>query len=376
MHSWFLVCSSALLFSSAFLWPAYCFWAIFIFFIPLWHLFKRGQGSFVKGYMWGIICWSLQLSALLIFLFEHGSGSAPLRMSAWLVLVFYLSIYAGIWFWIIKVANDFFYASTVKSFIIISVSMAYFYWIHRAVFFIFGRVFGYPFSNPLLPLMIIPRLLLYPQPKEEWQNQIAIIAPHNYESAWDRAYDFLERCKKISNNKPAVKVIITPESAFPFPLNNYPEFIALWSEYPGFECIHFLIGAHRQEGKKLFNTLYYIHQGRIIQYYDKKTTLLIAEELPTNKFWLWTQKIFLADKHQVHGSINARKAITIDGLPKLLPYICSDLFFCYKNPKMDDAVILCTVNDGWFSMNYMKELLQLYVRLAAINLNKQILYIN
>ena len=67
-----------------------------------------------------------------------------------------------------------------------------------------------------------------------------------------------------------------------------------------------------------------------------------------------------------------QKKSDYDMLP-FAPYICSEFFFTEKFDT--EKTILVLINDAWFSAQYFKDLMVLYARYKAVELQRDIIYV-
>ncbi len=99
ISSIFLIVTSALLYSLAFVFPAYACFCAFLFLVPLFYTALRRQNlSFIHGLLWGIIVFLIQYYALFWLFVEHGHGAV--KFLAWFLFMIYIAAYAGLWFWL------------------------------------------------------------------------------------------------------------------------------------------------------------------------------------------------------------------------------------------------------------------------------------
>jgi apolipoprotein N-acyltransferase len=426
---WLLILLSALLYSIPFVIPTYSYWGIFFFLMPLFFvLFKQSFLTFFEGLIWGLITFFINYFGLLYFFIEEGKTS--FKWFAWCFLWFYIAAYAGIWFWLssqlIVYFSIQFNHALIKLFAFASTTIIYFYWLSTSLLWIFGLREGTLFSFPLLPLMVQPHwlfllpytnkyllllilvlaqgccslflardnkkylilsfLLMIPflygwlQPisimkRPVWLSKIGFLKPNHLNDIYDCAEDLMLQIQSISQN-PTIEIIIGPESTFPYPLNTDNQCFSLLAEN-GLESRHLLIGAHHKVQQKLYNSLYWINESRIIHHYDKKHLTPFAESLPNiwNKIGI-TKNLFLHKKEPFCGGLKNATLVNLNFII-FYPMICSELFFLEQPPPFDrNVVILLLVNDHWFSAPYLKQLMALVARFKAIEWNRQILYVS
>jgi apolipoprotein N-acyltransferase len=426
------VVSSALLGAGAFLQPVYCGWFVFIYLIPFFYsVATRSDATyahyrFIDGLLWGCIFFGLHMHGLLQVILDHAQAKG-IGILLWCLLIVYCSFYAGIWFWCAATFSSFFLKPIARIFCWVLVSFCFFFFVEQGILWIFGRLEGYPFAIPLLPLASHPSwlfwlpyfgsgcltivLLLIPAffslylihkslfyrwaivvtvlpflsgwfLHEEkikiphWIKEIGGVVPHltfnnnPFECAQEITYCLMNYCEK----NPKARILILPESSYPFALNEHPEAVEMWAQNVLFEDKILLLGSHRRSGKELFNTFYCIKQCRIIFFYDKKHTIPFIEYLPPpwNKLKI-LQSLFLNKKEQFNVSQKPRNSFSPTKKVTMLPYICSELFFA-KNKENSQDPIICLINDSWFSGS-MCTLLHLVACYKALSWNQDILYV-
>lgn len=264
----------------------------------------------------------------------------------------------------------------------------YFNWIRYGVFWIFGDFVGYPLSYPLLPLAsnnitlsllgIIGKtaclvliilfsllcswlfsrkkytllslflLLLFllfsffnkkivkPVPVVDAQkdvSHIGYISPidiQKFDKPLDIAQEIFYKMVKLVEKKPDMKMIFMPESSCTFCLNKHQEIIDLWydnilNDLDG--DISVFIGAPYKEGDLVFNSLYWIKNGKIKQVYNKTNLMAFTEYVPN--FWCnitYLKNLFLDDNKCLSHGKKGRIIFDLCKNIKFRPFICSDFF--------------------------------------------------
>jgi len=426
--------SSALLGACAFLQPAYCGWFVFIYLIPLFYSIATSSVAtncvhyrFIDGFLWGCIFFGLHMHGLLRVILDHAQGKEAGVLS-WILLIIYCSFYSGIWFWLAEKLSSFFVKPISRILCWLLITFCFFYFVEHGILWIFGRFEGYPFAVPLLPLAAHPSWLfclpffgsscltivlflipvffsLYLVHKSifyqvslfftllpfligwfwheekmkvpNWLHKVGVVVPtlvssnNPFECAQEITYCLMNYCERNHN----VRILIMPESSYPFALNEHPEAVGMWAQNVLFDDKILLLGSHRRSGKKLFNTFYCIKKRRIIFSYDKKHTIPFIEYLPqpwnNSKF---LQSLFLNKKEQFNVSQKPRTPFSPIKKVTMLPYICSELFFA-KNKENNQEPIVCIVNDSWFSACSMRTLLYLVACYKALAWQQDILYV-
>lgn len=138
---------------------------------------------------------------------------------------------------------------------------------------------------------------------------------------------------------------------------------------------HFIFGAYRKNKNQEFNTLYYLANGELKQYYDKQHTMIFTEEIPalfgTNIFKNYIQACSFSHGHR------SRNPLEISPNLAFIPYICSEIFFL---DQPDDAhpelPILALCSDKWAFFTYSKERALRVAQLKALEWQRDVLFIS
>lgn len=414
-----VIISSAGMLAAAFQWPAQCGWLVFIFLLPLFYAAHQRSLSFADGCMWGIIFFSLHWWGLFLVVHEHGSGTW--RYAAPVFLTVYAALYAGLWFLLlnrlIRTAG-FFFSCVISTFL-------YFVVVYRCIFWIFSCCRGYCFALPLLPLAYEPRWL-YALP---WISSYGLLAlliifsatvahflhtrnlkflglaamscvpfvvgwvvqevervpsyvqsltyaqpPHKREHPIDCAQAIDNAIQTALAKKPRAKIILMPESSYPFPLNENEQALAMWDTNALAGGQTLIIGTHCAQAGNLHNCISCVNNRRIIQNYVKSNLFWFTEYVPFP--WCnfnFFQKLFLKNKKGFSSTENCCAQFHI--LPNLTCTcaICSEFFFRSYSPG--SLPLLVVVNDAWFSAAYLQNLMFLCARYAALEEQREIIYI-
>ncbi len=415
--------------------------AFIILFITLKNL-NNYKISIYSGLLWGIVVYSLQLIWLLELLLNKSQASIYNTIFIYLFIILYLTlltiiIFCFIYFLFLKTKNLFF-----KILIFISSFYLYFYFIINKLLFFIDNNWGYPFINPLILLCRYKSFLFL----------LNLINFNFYNTNQDVSKNFLER-NKIIYLKPVIKtfnngynentaalmiyqqlsaldlykisknydklIIVTPESYFPYALNEYEKTLHLWENVLPQNSVLFLTAQRSQKKtsikNKYYQTIYKIESGRIIDFYDKKHRFWFVEKVPKDFNNLRLCKTaFLAGKYSFSKGKVKNKIFKINNQVNFIPMICSEFFFDNKDwipgQARDDTgaticsefffdkdihchpeschefnrmvvsgssplnILLLVVNDSWF-LNYFKKLLFYYAVLISNMKNIPILYV-
>jgi hypothetical protein len=200
--------------------------------------------------------------------------------------------------------------------------------------------------------------------------QVPTTAFHPDDTAWDRA----EKIAGALSEVPDATIACLPESAFPYPLNEYPVFGALWDQsMPHGSTL--LIGAHHKKNDRLYNSLYQLKEGRIIQIYDKKYCLPLVEHNAVN--WVFLQGIcsfFSTTKDIFCNAHAASLPVKLTENFSCMPLICSELLCRTRDPQPAACPIVCIANDRWFKWPAARQTMALIARLRALTWRRTIIY--
>lgn len=193
--------------------------------------------------------------------------------------------------------------------------------------------------------------------------------------------------KQILHTHPDTQLIILPESAFyTDALCDNNKCTTLWNETELAHPITIISGSFSKiptlsynqiDNMRVHNTCYLIHNGVTLQQFHKKHTMHFVEQIPS-----WAQhtlffNLFFADLPPITPSRNERTPFIIPGIPPLVPYLCSELFFT-ENPddNYEHIPILALINDSWTSHHCINQLLFRLAQLKALQWQRPILYIS
>ncbi len=411
-----LIFLSTLLLNLALIFPYRFYFLVFIYLIPLLYLNEKKKLNMYKGIFWGIFFYTIHFYYLFILIYEKGEGQFRLFFIP--IIILYFSIYSGIWFFL---SSQLSYLIKNRSLGLIISTYLYIWFIYNYIFWIFQEKSGYVFSLPCLPLVhnsrflsylsicglgfcicyiLILNLFLYfstrnkkilviclmfviiflynpldlrveEDPLKTYTLKVNAKNKNPYELAQSIKWAIIDLANKIDSEP---KVILMPESSFPFALNDYIEVIEWWYYDLKDKTIHIILGSHRREGALLFNTVYHLYEGKIINFYDKTNLMFFSEKIPTlwKKLYIFND-LFLKDCQEFSsGDKNSYFNI---GEIKSSVCICSDLFL-NKQIQTDCDIILLFMNYSWFRLKYIRRLIDFYVILKRNQLNRPLICAN
>jgi apolipoprotein N-acyltransferase len=419
-----------LCYTIAFAWPSYFFWLVFIFLVPLFYCAISGWGlSFWHGFWWGALFFCLNWYPFVDFILVQ--GLSPLRYLVVFVLVVYWALHAGLWFWWAQYLPRFFPYKTmsVRIFGWSMTTFFYFTWLTQVVWWPLGRVEGDLFSFPLLPLAAYPRALsllfyfsrfgllallivwsalctlllvgngrrwifaslfaclvpfLYGVLSDSIDDKvppiiehIAYVSPHGILNThpMDRAQEITYRLMDCVRDHYDASIIVMPESTYNFSLNERADVVAMWEAH-ALQGRTLVVGAHRSEGNKLFNTAFMIKDKYIIQHYDKNKLAPFTEKVPVGwRACTSLQHLFLKNGENFCEGKSRTNFECADGFI-MTPLLCSELFIGEDIQRQwVAAAYVVLVNDAVFSAPYMRERLVKVAVFKALEFRTNILYV-
>jgi apolipoprotein N-acyltransferase len=408
----------------AFFFSAHLGFCVLLSLSLIFYFFNKQKLSFKAalfyGFTWGILVFSVHFIWLLILLLEKINACKSFALFSYSFTVFYFSLTSALWLCALSFLIEFFAnlqphtrhsrldreSRQIKLTKLASMTSfcfagyTYFYFLESYSLWFLGRLEGYPFLNPLIPLInfrLFMKILICfgfgVQPDFGGLKNTEFIhltpeARQEGESWVDAEYKVLqELCKlKLWERTDQTKklVVLAPESAFPFPLNKYQSAIELWSNVLP-KNTHLFIGSQYKYGEKLCQSVYWIHQRRIKNIYVKKHRVPFVEKIP--KFYRnldLIRKVFLGDVCQFSRAKALPQAQCFELSEDIIfiPQICSELFFSssyktfskIKKEHGKQAFIAFFVNDSWFT-GYFKRILYNSAKLKSILSGVPLIYV-
>ncbi len=404
---------SALFFVASFLTP--CFIGTFCYVGLLYYTAKRTDITFFEGFVWGCIVFGVQGAGLFYVVFNDGIG--VMRLMYPLLFVVYCAFHSALW---IKFSQSLTHNYRVVGWIVGAV--IYGYYIHWYLLWPLGRVEGYPFVFPLIPLVnvtgiIHPSIWKYPlemltalialqvsfvegfekksywiltfiaavplcagsfisikKPiKPEWFKCLCYIKPsysrtHSLETAQ-------QLCHTMMNAQTSeFQMFITPESVFPFPVQE-GLCTQMWCEY-ALDNKLFLVSGHALKNNKLYNSVFLIDQCRIILNYNKSHLIPTFErtiqEKRFNKRTFFN--FFLSKRRNFSRSKNLPPLVSYKSIGPFIPVICSELFWL---TRFHSSIIpaVAVINDGCFGQTRFDYSLLQTARFQALCESRWIVYV-
>ena len=394
MNTWLAIILSAVSFNLAFFSPTTLGFLIVASLLLLTIFFRRLK---IKDFFgWSILIYFPHFIWLYTLLLTKSNASFLLATAIYFGVSTYFVCLTILFFVLIRV----FFRSII---ILVGSVVLYFYIIEKYSLWFIDKISGYPFINPLIPLVCFlsgPNLESKNYSKEtlssETFNVIELFVDgERYELyhlrpvktfCHGKSKSINDYSQKIYQNLCALdlynkqngvkKIVLAPESTFPFPLNKNQEQLDLWSlALP--KDTNFLLGSCRLEQGKTYQTVYFTRNGLIINFYDK-THLVPFVEKVSKKYndWPWIKSLFLKRGF----SFNRSKREEFSGVSNvighkiIIPRICSEFFFCFNNLVGHNKLIILFVNDSWFA-SYFRRLMYGLVKLRSLQAKVPVIYV-
>ncbi len=156
------------------------------------------------------------------------------------------------------------------------------------------------------------------------------------------------------------KILIWPESAFPFFLTREADAMAQIADLLPRGTVLITGSVRAPDGPpgarvtRAYNSIYIIdHDGSVLSVYDKLHLVPFGEYLP---FQDWMEKLGFVQLTKVQGGFIAgtrRRTLEIPDAPRALPLICYEAIFPGSVAPRDDRPgwIVNLTNDGWFGIS-------------------------
>jgi apolipoprotein N-acyltransferase len=156
------------------------------------------------------------------------------------------------------------------------------------------------------------------------------------------------------------KILIWPESAFPFFLTREADAMAQIADLLPKGTVLITGSVRAPDGPpgaritRAYNSIYIIdHDGGVLSVYDKLHLVPFGEYLP---FQDWMEKLGFVQLTRVQGGFIAgtrRRTLEIPDAPRALPLICYEAIFPGSVAARDDRPgwIVNLTNDGWFGIS-------------------------
>lgn len=436
---------SALIYVGAYIYPDYLYLGMFVWMLPIVTTDSDNRYGFKAGYTWGLLFFGTHLAWLAVIVYTIGKGYGS--MIVYFAAVAYFSLFSGFWLWlkqllvyrlVRKIQNlKGKYVALWWTWVISTVTFIYLTCYCSLA--IFGCLDGYPFINPLLPLVswtwyiepifyfgtvfswiliVITNLSIVAFYKKSTitslifvmllisfpamfslfykktnikisieKNEMIYLQPVWNAKQLSSAQTFyaIARClDQIAAIHPQTKYILIPESGFAYNLIEWSDKLDAWTS--PFDGVTIFIGGHRalpqgyaqtsrHKDNKIFNSLYQITDGKIIAWYDKTHLVPLVERIPNWVQWVPIFKDVFTSDAYTFSYPEHDQSDLI--MAGFRPCICSELFFGKPicRPFARKWPMLFICNDSWLALDYARDLAKRSVKLYSMQHNVPIVYV-
>jgi apolipoprotein N-acyltransferase len=430
-----LLASSALLYAIPYLVPGYCWWASLFFLVPLFRLVLGDSLTLKDGLWWSILAFNLHLCGVLEGLFLTGQGSCLVRLVPVLLLLLGVIGYGTLWFtislWLCRITT----VSFVKLTIWVLTTWLFFLFLERGSLFFLGRWEGYLLTNPLVPLVQFPALLYflpkvgsgivllffvitqalfssalywgkwwwffvglcmsvwlggivmwYHEPTNRFDSSTIVCGSAYFISHDNITYGgriIRDYCKMLLTQFPETDIIIFPETAIRCPiLPGESQIVELFNAEQLGKPVTILTGGFRWDNNIYRNTVYWIHDGKVVDIFDKRHAMALTERAPS-EYFLGKTSIIKDNYFKTFVGIvpnkHKRPVWKITESLEIVPYICSELFFNnmpdHAHDSTSNCVIIALCNDDWVKRDFMQYQMVMGARYRAIQWQIPIIYV-
>lgn len=416
---------SALLYAGAFIMPTWLGWCVAFYLVPLQKIDLKTT-SFTSACLWSCVLHGVLLHGFFWFILQLGQGAV--KYVALIGLLALWSAIGGLWLYCSALSAGKIQSRTVSCYFFTSLVFAYcmfalpyFLWpaglyvgtfavhpvlpscssayarllvlksgIYGASFFILtSNILGqYAINKSQRGFFVFVALLssIFFYSSERCQQQERFVYKGNVficpnitfkegVNLYDRAFEISRILERVGAEYPDAENIVFPESTFPFPLNMQQPMLELFYSALPEQAVLYL-GAHKQRGGKLYNTFYKLLPCRIILSYDKCNLLPYTEFLFNNFCFLFYLNRLFLHKKICFSPGRQKRPLWYKKELCLQPYICSEFLFNYnKSVPAGVDLVICAMNDSWFSCTYIHELLMRVAQLKSLLYQRSVLYV-
>ncbi len=427
-----LIITSALLLHGALCCPQYLCWLVFLYLVPFFFLGLAclNKIDFYSGFLWGIIFFSFHSWGLAKLVITECNGKG--RFIFPVLFILYCSIHTGFWFWLIK-KTKLLFAKQLQFLPLLLWTFLFFWWAPQGLLWISGDYIGQPLFFPLLPLVqyqktlqLLPLLgsnfllltmmlfslfivffivtqkkrflvfvflcmlpFLYGHiflqkkvPVSNFVKTVGYICPPDcakFSHPMDVAQEIYFRMCTLLKKHPHITTIVMPELSYRFALNKHQHVITMWNNNILHDKVQLFIGACHKKKRKVFNSLYWIKNGKIKQIYDKSRLMPLAEYIPNAyKNISWLNHLFLGEKQVFSENKNNNIVFKIEKTVTLEPYICAEIFFKKNNIPIqlpNDCYVLSMCNDTVLLSSSLRHLMFLWNKFKALEFTKSVFFV-
>ncbi len=299
--------------------------------------------TFFQGFLWGVLVFVFHLSWI-FFMFVHYDVGV-IGFLVWLSTILWFALSSGIWFWSTRYSWFF---STIFFFMFLT----------RWSLIPYAKLEGYPLIHPMIPF-----IHLFKKKELGFDDGVIFVQPFWYKNKNPMAVgyaitDQICQCLRQCRN---FHTIVMPESTFCFDIDEYQNFLPIWTD--GCEDIAIILGTHRRSGDGYLNSVMIMQNGKITQCYDKQHFMLFVEQVP------WGLNLF---GQNIHKEAEFCNDVVFLGSKKYQIFVCSELFF--ESKKVKGLPILMLWNDSWLEFDWVKKIALRYIAYFAWKYNVDVLY--
>lgn len=423
-----LILCAAILNFIPYLWSSVAWFFVFFSLTPILYVIAAYPASFRVGLAWGFcVAWlhcGVPLSCACSAFFSVGVVT-QMAILAWVAL--YMGLHAGLFFW----CADYLYRRVcgwgcsgqkyhmLLRLVFFSGAISFFLiWFSDYCFWIGGRPEGFIFAHALIPFgqhtecmqqlvyylnfhativllvllqaavvcacitrtkLSVMLLLICAAP---WVWSLATSHNDYFLPAWHervvyapRIYfgDALQAAQRLHNDVVEVSrttkrdIVLMPEAVICGCTHQALEAVRMMPP-----ALHVIMGVCCSEGESRYNAVIYIHDTEVVYRFDKRFLALFTECAP---------RLCGCDFGQCSTFYNqgtkVRQPLVIDASIRLVPYICSELF--YQQAAEDaftDLPLLALCGDTWVAGSYVQKVFLLGATIRALQWQRDIVYVS
>lgn len=432
MSLWELMVICALLNFMAYVWSAYLWFFVFLSLIPLLYGVLIYPAAFRAGFVWGFYVALLHCGVPLSCAFASFFGvGAILQMVLLIGVALYVGVHAGVFFFCADYVyrrvcgySDKKYHIMIRC-VLMSVAISFFsLWLSDYCFWICGRPEGFIFAHALMlfgdhteyiqqlvqyvnlsgtvvllvllqgafVLACISRtklaIRLFCMCTAPWVWSYATRHDDSFLPAWHERVVYLPRvyleknaldsAQRLHNDIVELSrhtkrdIILMPEAVICGCTHQAREAVRMMPP-----ALHVIVGIGCCEHEARYNSVVYIHDTEIVYRFDKQFLALFTENAP--RFFGCDCSCWLGQRDKTWYSQGAtvRQPLVIDASIRLVPYICSELFYQQAaDDPYTDVPLLALCGNAWVPDSYVQELFLLGATIRALQWHRDVVYIS
>lgn len=168
----------------------------------------------------------------------------------------------------------------------------------------------------------------------------------------NKIYGNLDTLINLSNENSDIQkpdLLIWPESALTFFVNENRNLLDYLKDNLDKEILLVTGGLRREslkEGNKIYNSLFLIKNGNILNFYDKKKLVPFGEYMPFREFIRFKKLTEGSQDFSVGNQSNISEVLINEHNIKIMTNICYEGIFPHKHTPID--LVINITNDAWF----------------------------